>query len=413
MQARRNSDDASEPGGSQAGPARAPRQPPLVGAPLKAAVVDRATALGFDLIRVAAPDSIPRAAERLQAWLSAGRHGTMGWMAETPERRADPRTLWGEVRRVVMVGLSYAPPYDPIALLGRRESGLVSAYAARRDYHEVIKGRLKEVAGYLAARGGAEVKVFVDTAPVMEKPLAEAAGLGWIGKHSVLVSREHGSWLFLGAIYTSADLPIDEPEQLRCGSCRRCLDVCPTNAFPAPHQLDARRCIAYLTIEHKGPIAREFRHAIGNRIYGCDDCLAVCPWNKFADAAAANRAFAARAELVAPELADLLDLDDAGFRQIFAGSPIKRIGRDRMVRNALVSAGNSGLPALVPQVANLLGDADPAVRGAAAWALARLDPDRFAAERKVRLVQESDENVRSEWLTHFADALPQVYAPVA
>jgi epoxyqueuosine reductase len=376
--------------------ARVPR-PVLAGSRLKDAVVARATSLGFDLVRVTSPDAIPLATARLAEWLASGHHGTMVWMAETQDRRADPRALWGDVRSVVMVGMSYAPPYDPLGQLAHKHAGLVSAYAARRDYHDVIKGRLKDVATYLGAKGGADVKVFVDTAPVMEKPLAEAAGLGWIGKHSVLVSREHGSWLFLGAIYTTALLPIDEPEAMRCGSCRRCLDVCPTDAFPAPHQLDARRCIAYLTIEHAGPIAREFRPAIGNRVFGCDDCLAVCPWNKFAETARDTK-LALAPELALAPLASLARLDDAGFRTRFAGTPVKRTGRTRFMRNVLIAIGNSGDASLVPEAERLLDDPAPLVRGMAVWALSRLvAPARFRALAAARGSAETDAEVLAEW----------------
>jgi epoxyqueuosine reductase len=280
------------------------------------------------------------------------------------------------VKSVVALGMSYAPAADPLALAGRPELGRISVYAQGADYHDVVKKALKALARWLVAEAGCEVKVFVDTAPVMEKPLAEAAGLGWQGKHTNLVSRSDGSWLFLGAIYTSlelgGELPADEAHEGRCGSCTRCLDICPTDAFPAPFQLDARRCISYLTIEHKGPIPEQYRSAIGNRIYGCDDCLAVCPWNRFADAARANKAFLPRAETAAPALADLLALDDAAFRKVFAGSPIKRIGRNRMVRNAAIAAGNSGLAGLVPALRTLTTDEDAVVAEAAAWALARL-----------------------------------------
>jgi epoxyqueuosine reductase len=360
-------------------------------------VAERAKALGFDLVRTTTPDAIPEARERLAAWIDAGHHGSMDWMAATPERRADPRALWAEVRGVVMVGLSYAPPYDPIAALARTGEGLVSAYAARRDYHDVIKGRLKELAGFLAARAGADVKVFVDTAPVMEKPLAEAAGLGWTGKHSVLVSREHGSWLFLGAIFTTAELPPDEPEPVRCGSCRRCLDICPTDAFPAPHQLDARRCIAYLTIEHKGPIAPEFRAAIGNRVFGCDDCLAVCPWNKFA-AEARDTRLALKPDLALAPLSELARLDERAFRERFAGTPVKRTGRARFLRNVLIAIGNSGDPALADDALARLDDQSPLVRGMAIWALARLLPAaRLAGLAVERRAGEADPDVLAEW----------------
>jgi epoxyqueuosine reductase len=300
----------------------------------------------------------------------------MIWMEEHAARRGSPAGLWPEVRSVIALGMSYAPGRDPLALAGSPERGRVSVYAQGADYHDVVKKALKQVARWLAEEAGAGVKVFVDTAPVMEKPLAEAAGLGWQGKHTNLVSRTHGSWLFLGAIYTTLelgpDLPPDPAHETRCGSCTACLDACPTRAFPAPFQLDARRCISYLTIEHKGPIPEEFRAAIGNRIYGCDDCLAVCPWNRFADAARANRAFLPRAELAAPALADLLALDDAGFRTVFAGSPIKRIGRNRMVRNAAIAAGNSGRAELAPVLRTLAGDEDAVVAEAARWALEQL-----------------------------------------
>lgn len=321
----------------------------------------------------------------------------MGWIAETEARRADPRVLWPEARSVIMLGLNYGPDEDPRALLLQRALGAISVYARNRDYHDVVKGRLKQLAGRLAARHGADVKVFVDTAPLMEKPLAAAAGLGWQGKHTNLVSRDFGSWLFLGAILTSLPLTPDEPERDHCGSCRACLAACPTDAFPAPYRLDARRCISYLTIEHGGPIPAEFRAAIGNRIYGCDDCLAACPWNKFAQAAREAK-LQARAEFKAPKLADLAGLDDAAFRALFAGSPVKRIGRDRFLRNVLIAIGNSEEPALLSLVITRLDDAAPLVRGAAVWALARLDPARAAAEAARRIAGEQDADVRAEWL---------------
>ncbi len=318
----------------------------------------------------------------------------MAWFEETLERRADPRVLWPEARSVIMLAMNYGPDGDPLETLARPDVGTVSVYARNRDYHDVVKGRLKEVASLLAA-GGAGVKVFVDTAPLMEKPLAAAAGIGWQGKHTNLVSRSYGSWLFLGAILTDADLPADAPERDRCGSCRACLDACPTDAFPAPYQLDARRCISYLTIEHPGPIPREFRAAMGNRIYGCDDCLAVCPWNKFARIGREAK-LAARDELRAPRLADLAGLDDAGFRALFAGSPVKRIGRDRFVRNVLVAIGNSADAALAGPAATLIADPAPEVRGAAVWALARIAPERLAAEAE-RAAAEADPGVCDEW----------------
>lgn len=331
----------------------------------------RAAALGFAAVGVTTPDAIAAAGPRLAAFVAAGRHGTMSWLAERTDERADPSVLWPEVRSVVMLGANYGPDGDPLAGLSDRGAGNVSVYARGRDYHDVLKGRLKEVAQLLEARSGERVKVFVDTAPVMEKPLAAAAGIGWQGRHTNLVSRDFGSWLFLGAIFTTAELPVDALAEDRCGSCRACLDACPTDAFPAPYQLDARRCISYLTIEYDGPIPEEFRAAIGNRVYGCDDCLAVCPWNKFA-AAASEIKLAARPELVAPRLADLAGLDDAGFRALFSASPVKRIGRARFLRNVLVAIGNSGDPALAAAAAPHRDDPDPVIAEAARWALARL-----------------------------------------
>ena len=364
---------------------------------LAEALKAKARELGFAACGVVRADAAPLAGERLRQWLAEGAHGDMIWMEERSGQRAAPAGLWPEVRSVVALGMSYAPAVDPLALAGEPEHGRISVYAQGQDYHDVIKRALKALARWLVAEAGGDLKVFVDTAPVMEKPLAEAAGIGWQGKHTNLVSRVDGSWLFLGAIMTTLELEPDAPHAQRCGSCSACHAACPTDAFPAPYRLDARRCISYLTIEHKGPIPHEFREAIGNRIYGCDDCLAVCPWNRFADAARRNQAFAPRAELVAPELADLLALDDAGFRRVFAGSPVKRVGRDRMVRNCLIAAGNSGAPALVEPVARLLGDEAPVVRGAAAWALGRLDPARFERERAARLAVEVDDEVRREW----------------
>jgi epoxyqueuosine reductase len=355
-----------------------------------------AAALGFDLCRITRPDAIPEAKERLGAFIDAGRHGTMAWMAETRERRGDPRTLWSEVKSVAVFGLNYGPDEDPRGILDKPDRAAISVYARNRDYHDVIKGRLKEIATRFAARAGADVKVFVDTAPVMEKPLAAAAGLGWQGKHTNLVSRIHGSWLFLGSMFTTAALAMDEPETDHCGSCRACLDACPTAAFPAPYQIDARRCISYLTIEHKGPIDPEFRPLIGNRIYGCDDCLAACPWNKFASTASEMK-LKAREDLKEPPIAFLLTLDDAAFRTFFSGSPVKRIGRDRFIRNVLIAAGNSGDRSLAGRCRELASDAAPAVRGMAVWALSRLmeagEFAAFAAQRE----SESDEDVLAEW----------------
>ena len=343
-------------------------------APLEARLAAEARALGFVAFGIADADGAPETAARLREWIDAGAHGDMLWMAERAEQRGSPKALWPDVRAVVMLGMSYAPADDPLRLAGERGIGRISAYAQGQDYHDVVKKALKALARWLVAEAGGDLKVFVDTAPVMEKPLAAAAGLGWQGKHSNLVHREHGSWLLLGAIYTTLALAPTAVGAGGCGSCRACLAACPTDAFIGPYRVDARRCVSYLTIEHKGPIPLALREGIGNRIYGCDDCLAVCPWNKFASAAAANLAFAPRAELAAPPLADILALDDAGFRQVFAGSPIKRIGRDRMVRNALIAAGNGGDPALVAPVQALLDDADAVVREAAEWALARLAP---------------------------------------
>jgi epoxyqueuosine reductase len=350
---------------------------------------DKAAELGFAAIGFARADCAPQSGARLREWIASGAHGDMIWMEETAERRASPAGLWPEVRSVISLGMSYAPDGDPLALAVRPDLGRISVYAQGADYHDVVKKALKALARWLVDEAGCELKVFVDTAPVMEKPLAEAAGLGWQGKHTNLVSRSDGSWLFLGAIYTTLELEsAPAPHAVHCGSCSACLDICPTQAFPAPYRLDARRCISYLTIEHKGPIPEELREAIGNRIYGCDDCLAVCPWNRFADSARANQAFLPRAELAAPKLADLLALDDAAFRKVFAGSPIKRIGRGRMVRNAAIAAGNSGLAELAPALARLTGDEDPVVAEAAAWGLAKLSsPSKVGRGTGRRLVE--------------------------
>ncbi|MEO6581243.1 MAG: tRNA epoxyqueuosine(34) reductase QueG, partial [Sphingomicrobium sp.] len=317
-------------------------------------------------------DATPEAGADLRRWLAAGHHGTMGWMEERAEQRASPTVLWSEARSAIALGMSYAPASDPLALADQPAVGRISVYAQGGDYHKTVKKALKALARFIVDRSPSELKVFVDTAPVMEKPLAAAAGIGWQGKHTNLVSRDHGSWLFLGIILTSLELKPDLPETEHCGSCTRCLDACPTQAFDGARRIDARRCISYLTIEHDGPIPHEFRQAMGNRIYGCDDCLAVCPWNRFAESAAANRAFVPRGELSAPRLGDLLGLDDAGFRALFAGSPIKRIGRNRMVRNCLIAAGNSRDAALVGKVRPHLADPDPVVAEAAQWAMAQL-----------------------------------------
>ncbi len=339
---------------------------------LKARLIRTALAEGFVAARVCGPGDIPQAADRLRAFLDAGYHGQMDWMAERTAWRGDPRALWPEARSVVMLAESYTPEHDPLEVLGQRERGAISVYAQGRDYHDLVKKRLKRVARWLVAEvPGAGVKVFVDTAPVMEKPLAQAAGLGWQGKHTNLVSREMGNWVFLGAIFTTVDLPRDAPETDHCGSCRACLDICPTAAFPVPYRLDARRCISYLTIEHKGPVDPALRPLLGNRIYGCDDCLAVCPWNKFAVTAHESR-YAASHATDAPALAELAVLDDAAFRARFSGSPIKRIGRDRFLRNVLYAIGNSGDPALAEAARPHLADPDATVADAAAWALERL-----------------------------------------
>jgi epoxyqueuosine reductase len=320
----------------------------------------------------------------------------MAWMAEKADRRADPRVLWPQVRSIIMLGMNYGPDGDPLSVLAARGRGAISVYARGDDYHDVIKPRLKAIARWLVEHADSDVKVFVDTAPVMEKPLAQAAGIGWQGKHTNLVSRELGSWLFLGAIFTTLDLPPDAPERDHCGVCRACLDVCPTAAFPAPYRLDARRCISYLTIEHKGPIARELRPLIGNRIYGCDDCLAVCPWNKFAQAGREAK-LAAREVLQAPPLAELARLDDPGFRALFAKSPVKRIGRTRFIRNVLIAIGNSGDAALAVEAERLLDDSSPLIRGAAVWALGRLDRARLVEITVARRAMETDASVREEW----------------
>ena len=347
---------------------------------LEDAIRAEAGRLGFVACGFARAEAADGAGLELRRWLEAGHHGTMGWMEERAHHRVSPLALWPEAKSAIALGMSYAPSSDPLALAAHPELGRISAYAQGGDYHKTVKKALKALARFIVAEAPSELKVFVDTAPVMEKPLAQAAGIGWQGKHTNLVSREHGSWLFLGVILTSLELTPDLPGDhgQHCGSCTRCLDSCPTQAFLGPHRIDARRCISYLTIEHDGPIPHDLRAAMGNRIYGCDDCLAVCPWNRFADAAAANRAFLPRAELAAPRLADLLALDDEAFRQMFAGSPIKRIGRNRMIRNCLIAAGNSGDAALVSAVRPHLEDPDPVIAEAARWALAQIDLLRSA-----------------------------------
>ncbi len=337
-----------------------------------------AAGVGFASARICRPGDVPEVMERLKAFLERGYHGQMGWLADRVYWRGAPDVLWSEARSVIMLAENYGPAQDPLEILDQRDKAAISVYAQNRDYHDVVKKRLKRLARWLISEAGseppAEVKVFVDTAPVPEKPLAQAAGLGWQGKHTNLVSRELGSWLFLGCIFTTLELPVDGPEKDHCGSCRACLDICPTNAFPAPYQLDARRCISYLTIEHKGPVEEALRPALGNRIYGCDDCLAVCPWNKFARRAEEVR-YHGRPDLLAPPLAELAALDDAAFRARFSGSPIKRIGRDRFVRNTCYAIGNSQDAALLPAAQALVEDADDAVRDAARWAVTRLSRD--------------------------------------
>ncbi|ARC37021.1 tRNA epoxyqueuosine(34) reductase QueG [Paracoccus yeei] len=338
-------------------------------AEIRSRLTEQAQAEGFSALGICAPDANPQLPERLAAFLEQGRHGQMDWMADRAHWRADPSALWPEARSVIMLAELYTPGHDPLAVLDQRDRGAVSVYAQGRDYHDLVKKRLKRLGGWLVNLTGCEIKVFVDTAPVMEKPLAQAAGLGWQGKHTNLLSRTLGSWFFLGAIFTTLELPRDAPEAERCGSCRACLDACPTGAFPAPYQLDARRCVSYLTIEHRGPVDPELRPGLGNRIYGCDDCLAACPWNKFAQEASELRYHGPHG---APALAELAQLDDAAFRARFSGSPIKRIGRDRMVRNVLYAIGNSGLAHLRPLAEALRDDPDPAVADAAGWACERL-----------------------------------------
>lgn len=369
---------------------------------LKDRIIARSVQVGFDDIGFTGPGGMTDAAAQLDAFIARGRHGDMAWLQDRAAWRGDPAALWPEARSIIMLATSYAPPVDPLQSLLQADHGAVSVYAARRDYHDVVKGRLKQLAQGLLSEArqigvDAAVKVFVDTAPVMEKPLAAKAGLGWQGKHTNMVSRRHGSWTFLGAIFTTLDLASDEPSPDHCGSCSRCLDICPTGAFPAPYQLDATRCIAYLTVEYQGQIPREFRTAIGNRIFGCDDCLAVCPWNRFASTSQDIR-LEMQGDLQLAPLMDLLALDDAGFRRMFASTPVKRLGRDRFLRNVLVAVGNAGQVSMAEQVRLLLRDPAPLVRGMAVWALSRLlSPAEFLAERGRHESAETDAQVLSEW----------------
>lgn len=364
---------------------------------LKNLLADEARAAGFDVVAFTHPSSIPQAPERLREFIDHGYHADMDWMEETEARRASPTVLWSQVRTIVMLGMNYAPEHDPMEVLKHPDRGAISVYAQNRDYHDIIKGKLKHIASRFIARAGGEVKVFVDTAPVMEKPLAAAAGIGWQGKHTNLVSRQYGSWLFLGSIFITLDLPADEPERNHCGSCRACLDACPTNAFPAKFKIDARRCISYLTIENKGSIPHEFRKKIGNHIYGCDDCLAACPWNKFAVTAQEIK-LRAREDLRSPSLEFLLGLDDTAFRTFFSGSPIKRITRNRFLRNVIIAAGNSGNQEFIKPLEQHLNDPAPLVRGTAVWALRQLLPeDKVTQLQAYYAKNETDPYVLDEW----------------
>jgi len=366
-------------------------------AAIKSDILTRARSEGFDLVQVTDAAAESKNAARLRDYLDAGHHGAMGWMADRAQWRADPQAMWPQARSVIVLGLNYGPAQDPLAILEKKDRAAISVYAQGDDYHDVMKKKLKALAGHIVRQFGGDVKVFVDTAPVMEKPLAQKAGLGWQGKHTNLVSREFGSWLFLGSIFTTLELPCDAAEQDHCGNCHACLEVCPTDAFPAPYRLDARRCISYLTIENDGPIPREFRKAMGNRIYGCDDCLAVCPWNKFAQTASELK-LAAREELKSPALEDLARLDDTEFRALFRKSPVKRIGRDRFLRNVMIAIGNSGDARLAQPARAALQDSSPLVRGAAVWALSQLvAPDEFDALADTHTASEPDPQVRQEW----------------
>jgi epoxyqueuosine reductase len=371
-----------------------------MGVALKARIVDEAKSLGFDAVHFTSADAVAGAGEALDAFLAEHRQGDMGWLATTAERRKSPRALWPDARSVILLGLNYGRQADPLAILGEKSRGAISIYAQGADYHDVLKAKLKPLAVRVQELTGGDVKTFVDTAPVMEKPLAARAGLGWQGKHTNLVSREFGSWLFIGSIFTSAAIEPDAPEEDHCGACRRCLDICPTGAFTAPYQIDARACISYLTIEHKGHIAPRFREAMGNRIFGCDDCLAICPWNKFAYAAHESK-LSVRGESDSPPLVELLLLDDAAFRARFRGTPTKRTGRDRFLRNVLIAAGNSGDTALAALVEARLSDDSPLVRAMAVWALSRLAPSRFSALRTTH-ANDPDSAVRAEWIREAA-----------
>ncbi len=363
---------------------------------IKERIREEARGLGFDTIGFTAADLPPTLKKQLSEFLALGRHGGMGWLSDRSAQRAHPKKLWPEASSVIMLGVNYGPSENPLDKLRNHSIGNISVYAQNKDYHDLIKKRLKRLARIIVDQYHADVKVFVDTAPVMEKPLAARAGLGWQGKHTNLVSRDYGSWLFLGAIFTSLNLSADDQERDHCGACKKCLDICPTKAFPAPYQLDARRCISYLTIEHNGPIPVEFREAIGNRIYGCDDCLAVCPWNKFAKRAN-ETAFHPRDDLLSPPLADLATLDDAAFRKKFSKSPVKRTGRNRFTRNVLIAIGNSADKSLLPIVRSLMKDDNAMVRGAAIWALHKLTPDTFVHSRNEHAVTETDDDVLAEW----------------